>query len=79
MILKKLKTHLEILAIIILPLGMIFYLVTKSLFLSIGTCLILSIIVAIDSVITDNLGYKRHYQIIESDAFKKLLSKGFER
>ncbi len=72
-LLKELKFSL----LIIIPLLLILYFTSKDLLFSILICLFLAIIVSIQMTLESYLSYKRHLKIIESEAFKKLISEGF--
>lgn len=61
-----------------IPLFLIFYLTTNNLLISLIVFLITSFLIITLGLITKNLGYKRHCEIIESEGFKKLILLGFE-
>jgi hypothetical protein len=64
--------------IVTIPLFLIFYLGTKSLLFSSVIFIFLSLLLIFWEIKSTKLGYKRHCEIIESEAFKKLISQGFE-
>lgn len=60
-----------------IPSSIITYLVTQNILISLIVFFVTSIFIIAIGLLTQNLGYKRHCEIIESDGFKKLISIGF--
>lgn len=61
-----------------IPLSIITFLTTGNLLISLIVFLLTTFLIVTFGLITKNLGYKRHCEIIESEAFKKLISRGFK-
>jgi hypothetical protein len=61
-----------------IPLSLITYFATKNLLFSIIIFFLISFLVISFGLLTKNMGYKRHCEIIESESFKKLISLGFK-
>lgn len=78
MIKKAILEDLKINLFITIPLFLIMYFSSKNALQSLGIFIFLLLFLTIWSYLSIHLGYKRHFQIIESDGFKKLLLKGFK-
>lgn len=61
-----------------IPFSLITYLSTRNILISLIVFLLTTIVVITFGLLSEKLGYKRHCEIIESVAFKKLISRGFK-
>jgi hypothetical protein len=75
---KILGNNFGIIALIVVPIFFISLFVTKKLILSFFVFIILFALVYFQMKWDDNRGVKRHKTIIDSDGFRRFLSKGFK-
>ena len=73
----KFLNELKTCSLITLPIAIIFYFSFKQVFVCIAIYVVLTLIVALWSFLADNTGYKRHCNIVDSEAFRKLIQNGF--
>ncbi|WP_268847011.1 hypothetical protein [Flavobacterium aestivum] len=60
-----------------IPLSLITYITTNNLLISLIVFLLTTFFIITAGLLTTKLGYKRHFEITESEGFKKLISLGF--
>lgn len=73
----KFLNELKSSSLITLPIAFIFYFSLKEVFTSILIYIALTLVLVIWSYLEEFYGYKRHCNIVESEAFRKLIQKGF--
>lgn len=75
---KFLYSDLGIISLLTSPIFFMFLILTKNLFLSIIVFAVVFLFVLLLFKLTDNLGLKRHRNIINSEGFQELTLKGFK-
>ena len=73
----KFINEFKMCSFITFPIGLIYYFSTKQLFVSLVIYIVLTVFIAIWSYLEEDAGYKRHCNIIQSEAFRKFLDNGF--
>lgn len=75
---SDIKEHIIISLFFSIPFSFITYLMTENILTLLIVFVLISFFIIITGLLTEQFGYKRHCEIIESEGFKRLISIGFE-